>query len=270
MRAVRRLPLLTLVTVVVSIVAVLAADRHVDRGGQIALGLLTALVLATLLVFQPATVRLQTLAVVGFATMGEVIGSLVWGLYGYRLHNLPAFVPPGHGLVYLAGLSLATLLTRRSGALLLAAGAVAVAWGVAGITVLPTPDASGTMGCAFLVGVLLLTRRSVYAGVFVVVVALELYGTVIGTWSWEPAVPGLGLTQGNPPSGVASGYVVFDVLALALVARAGSTVRLLQSRRPRRVSLSTTEPARMTSRAESTLPQTSQSKNPRALPSPST
>jgi hypothetical protein len=270
MHWVRRLPLLTLVTVVTSIVAVLAADRHVGRGGQLSLGVLTALVLAVLLVFQPRTVRLQTLAVVGFATIGEIIGSLVWGLYGYRLHNLPAFVPPGHGLVYLAGLSLATLLTRRSRALLVAAGAVAVTWGVLGITVLPTPDASGTMGCAFLVGVLLVTRRTVYAGVFVVVVALELYGTAIGTWAWEPVVPGLGLTQGNPPSGVASGYVVFDVLAIALVSRASAALDLIQSRRPRRVSASTAEPARMSSRAESTLPQTSQSRKPRALPSPST
>jgi hypothetical protein len=270
MRVVRRLPLLTLVTVVTSIVAVLAADRHVERGGQLGLGVLTALVLAVLLVFQPRTVRLQTLAVVGFATIGEVIGSLVWGLYGYRLHNLPAFVPPGHGLVYLAGLSLATLLTRRSSGLLLAAGVVAVTWGVAGITVLPTPDASGTMGCAFLLAVLLVTRRTVYAGVFVVVVALELYGTAIGTWAWQPVVPGLGLTQGNPPSGVASGYVVFDVLALALVPQAGSALALIQSRRPRKVFASTAEPARMSSRAESTLSHTSQSRNPRALPSPST
>ena len=270
MHRVRRLPLLTLVTVVTSIVAVLAADRHVGRGGQLGLGVLTALVLATLLVFQPRTVRLQTLAVVGFATIGEVIGSLVWGLYGYRLHNLPAFVPPGHGLVYLAGLSLATLLTRRSSALLLAAGAVAVTWGVAGITVLPTPDASGTMGCAFLIAVLLVTRRAVYAGVFIVVVALELYGTAIGTWAWQPVVPGLALTQGNPPSGVASGYVVFDVLALALVSRGGLALALIQSRRLRRVSVSTAEPARMSSRAESTLPHTSQSRKPRALPSPST
>ena len=270
MQRVLRLHLLTLVTVVTSIVAVLAADRHVERGGQLGLGVFTALVLAVLLVFQPRTVRLQTLAVVGFATIGEVIGSLVWGLYGYRLHNLPAFVPPGHGLVYLAGLSLATLLTRRSSALLLAAAAVAVTWGVAGITVLPTPDASGTMGCAFLVAVLLVTRRAVYAGVFVVVVALELYGTAIGTWAWEPVVPGLGLTQGNPPSGVASGYVVFDVLALALVSRSGLALARIQSIRPRSVSASTVEPARMSSRAESTLPHTSQSRNPRALPSPST
>ena len=49
---------------------------------------------------------------------------------------------------------------------------------------------------------------------FVVVAALELYGTSIGTWRWATELPGLGIAQGNPPSGVASGYVWFDVMAL--------------------------------------------------------
>jgi hypothetical protein len=56
---------------------------------------------------------------------------------------------------------------------------------------------------------------TVYCGVFVAVAALELYGTAIGTWRWAEVIPGLGLPDGNPPSGVASGYVLFDVLALA-------------------------------------------------------
>jgi hypothetical protein len=267
---VRSLPLVTLLVVSAWIAAVLALDEYLGQPGQLALGLFTASLLATLLALHPRRVRLQTLAVVGIATLGEIVGSLVWGLYHYRLDNLPAFVPPGHGLVYLAGLSLATLLARHSGALLLAAGGVAAAWGIAGVTVLPAPDVSGTMGCAFLVGVLLWSRRPVYAGVFVVVVALELYGTALGTWTWEPVVPGLSLSQGNPPSGVASGYVVFDVLALTLVARLGVAAGVLQSRRGRSTAASTTVPARISSRAASTLPQTSQSRNPRALPSPST
>jgi hypothetical protein len=193
-------------------------DRYVDGTQQFLLGLLTAAVLGVLLFFHPPPVRLQTLAVVGIATVGEVIGSLIWGLYTYRLDNLPAFVPPGHGLVYLAGLSLATLVARRPVTLLVVAGAGAVGWGVAGLTVLPTADASGALGCAFLVAVLVWTRRPVYAGVFLAVAALELYGTAIGTWTWQAVVPGLGLPQGNPPSGAASGYIVFDVLALALTA----------------------------------------------------
>jgi hypothetical protein len=57
-------------------------------------------------------------------------------------------------------------------------------------------------------------NRAVYAGVFLVVAALELYGTAIGTWRWGRELPGLGIPDGNPPSGVASGYVWFDVMAL--------------------------------------------------------
>ena len=56
--------------------------------------------------------------------------------------------------------------------------------------------------------------RAAYAGVFLVVGALELYGTSIGTWRWAAELPGLGIPDGNPPSGVASGYVWFDVMAL--------------------------------------------------------
>src|SRR5262245_44125775 len=265
-----RLPSATLVVVTAWIGVTLFVDQHVGYGGQLVLGIATAGVLAALLTLQPRTVRLQTLAVVGIATVGEVIGSLVWGLYHYRLDNLPAFVPSGHGLVYLGGLSLAALVAGRSRALLLVAATTAAMWGLAGITVLPSADASGTMGCAFLIGVLAWTRRPVYAGVFMVVMALELYGTALGTWTWESTVPGLRLSQGNPPSGVASGYVVFDVLAIALVARAGWALALIQSSSGRRTSVSTTVPERISSRAESTLPQTSQSRNPRALPSPST
>ncbi len=270
MQSVRRLPLVTLFVVAAWTVGGLVVDRHVGHTGQLALGVFTVGVLAVLLALHPTTVRMQTLAVVVIATLGELIGSLVWGLYGYRLENLPAFVPPGHGLVYLAGLSLAALLAKRTNALLFAAGVVAATWGIAGVTVLPMPDVSGTIGCAFLIGVLVWTRRPVYAGVFMVVVALELYGTALGTWTWQPAVPGIGLSQGNPPSGVASGYVVFDILALTLVARLSVAAAALQSRRGRRSSAPTTVPARISSRAESTLPHASHSRNPRALPSPST
>jgi hypothetical protein len=267
---VRRLPHVTLAVVSVWTLGGLLGDRYVGHGGQLALGVLTVGVLVTLLALHPVTVRLQTLAVVAIATIGEVVGSIVWGLYTYRLENLPAFVPPGHGLVYLAGLSLASLVGARTPVLLVAAGAVAATWGIAGVTVLPAPDVSGTIGCAFLIGVLIWSRRPVYAGVFIVVVGLELYGTALGTWAWEPTVPGLGLSQGNPPSGVASGYVVFDVLAIALVARLAGAREALQSMRARRSAAATVAPARISSRAESTLPHASQSRNPRALPSPST
>ena len=267
---VRRLPAVTLAVVAVWTIGALWLDQHLDRTGQLALGVFTACVLAALLAFQPAAVRLQTLAVVGIATVGEVIGSIVWGVYTYRLENLPTFVPPGHGLMYLAGMSLATVVARRPAILLWVAIAGASLWALLGLTVLPATDVSGAVGCTFLVVVLLTTRRSVYAGVFLVVALLEIYGTVLGTWTWHGVVPGLGIPQGNPPSGAASGYVVFDVLALALVARLGGVAAAIQSRKTRSDSGLTRVPARMSPRASSTLPHTSQSSAPFALSSSST
>jgi hypothetical protein len=41
----------------------------------------------------------------------------------------------------------------------------------------------------------------------------------MGTWTWVPVWPGIGLPAGNPPSGVAAGYCAFDALALRLAPR---------------------------------------------------
>ena len=80
---------------------------------------------------------------------------------------------------------------------------------------LPHRDVAGAIGVPLLLVFLWRSRnRALYASVFLVVAALELYGTAIGTWRWAPELPGLGLPDGNPPSGVASGYVWFDVMAL--------------------------------------------------------
>ncbi|MGZ4425953.1 MAG: hypothetical protein ACXVZK_14965, partial [Gaiellaceae bacterium] len=75
------------------------------------------------------------------------------------------------------------------------------------------------------------TNRALYASVFLVVASLELYGTAIGTWRWAPRVPGLGISDGNPPSGVASGYVWFDVMALLFAPWALAAVRTWPLRR---------------------------------------
>jgi hypothetical protein len=233
-----RRAVVTLSTIAIWIVGGLWIDSQVGWTGQVALGILTACFLAGLLAIHSPAVRLQTLGVVMFATLGEVVGSLIWGLYDYRLENLPAYVPPGHGLIYLAGFSLATLCKSRPNRLLGAASLGAAAWGIAGLTVLPAADVAGAIGCTFLVLVLLTTRRPVYAGVFLVVAVLELYGTALGTWTWASSVPGLGLSQGNPPSGVASGYVVFDVLALALAARLTAFASPIAAARSRAQSIS--------------------------------
>jgi hypothetical protein len=195
----------------------LALDHYASYPEQLALGVLTWFVLFAALSRVPVERRAQALGVVAFATIGEVTGSLLWGVYHYRLHNLPLFVPPAHGLVYLTGLSLATALARHTRALVAAAAAAAATWGLLGLAVLPRRDVAGAFGVPLLLLFLWRGRnRAIYAAVFLVVASLELYGTAIGTWHWARELPGLGIPDGNPPSGVASGYVWFDVMALLI------------------------------------------------------
>jgi hypothetical protein len=199
----------------VFLAALLAVDTQVGRGGEIVLGAVTVAALLFACRRLDGARRAQTLGVVLFASIGEVTGSLLWGVYRYRLHNLPPFIPPAHGLVYLCGIALAGALPRR--ALVAAASAASIAWGVAGLTMLPRLDVAGAFGVPLLCAFLWRSgARATYAAVFVVVAALELYGTAIGTWRWAPSLPGLGIPDGNPPSGAASGYVWFDVMALAV------------------------------------------------------
>jgi hypothetical protein len=212
--------------------ALLAADHFASFHEQLGLGALTWCVLILALRRVPLERRAQALGVVCFATVGEFSGSILWGVYHYRLHNLPMFVPPAHGLVYLTGLSLALVFRDRTRLLVTVAATAAATWAVLGLTVLPRLDVAGAVGVPLLLLFLWRSRnRSIYAGVFLVVAALELYGTAIGTWRWAATLPGLGIPDGNPPSGVASGYVWFDVMAMLV---APMLVKLLTVRTLRR------------------------------------
>jgi hypothetical protein len=218
--------------VVAFFLAVFRIDVAVGLHGQLILGAATWLVfLAALKPLTPEG-RMRALLVVVAATCMEVLGSIVWGVYTYRLGNLPLFVPPGHGLVYLTGLSLTQtrLVSRHQRAFLAAVGALAVVWAVAGLTVLPRTDASGALGMAvFLVFLVRGRVPALYGAVFLVVAVLEISGTALGVWAWKDVVPGLQLPSGNPPSGAASGYVLFDIVAIAVTAR---LLQLFQARRP--------------------------------------
>jgi hypothetical protein len=198
---------------------VLWLDRYVDERQQLLLGATTWAVLLLACRGLPPERLAQVALVVCVATCTEVVGSILWGVYEYRLGNLPAFVPPGHGLVYLTGLRLSecAFVRRRPRPFVLCVLGLSLAWTVAGLTVLPRLDVAGALGAVTFAACLLWGRApAIYAGVFVAVAALEWYGTAVGTWRWAEAIPGLGIPDGNPPSGVASGYVLFDVIALAL------------------------------------------------------
>jgi hypothetical protein len=197
----------------------LALDHYADLGAQMLLALCTWVFLGIAFVYLTPMERAQTSVVVVVATCAEIIGSVIWGVYVYRLGNLPLFVPPGHGFVYLTGLRISQTgwALRHGRALVRIAMAGVALWALLGLVALGRVDAAGAFGATVLLLFLWRGRApTVYAGVFLAVAFLEIYGTAVGTWQWAAEVPGLGVPDGNPPSGAASGYVFFDIAAIAL------------------------------------------------------
>jgi hypothetical protein len=196
---------------------VLVVDSEGSRTTQALLGVATWIVLLGALRACDPLVRTQTLVVVAFATVVEYTFSPGLEAYVYRFDNVPAYVPPGHGLVYLSAFALghSPWVRRR---LRVACVVVLVPlglWAAHGLLVADRPDALGAVWFACLVGFVLWgPSREVYVGAAVVVTWLELAGTELGTWVWQSEDPLGWLSIGNPPSGAAGGYGWFDLVAL--------------------------------------------------------
>jgi hypothetical protein len=217
---------------------VLLLDRGAGIWEQRALGVGTWLLLALLVSRETPLVRAQVAVVVAFATVVEYTFSPFLEVYVYRLGNVPAFVPPGHGLVYLCALAIGrSAWVHRRTAVLVAGtvvlGGLYAGWG---LLVAARPDALGAFWYLCLLGFLAWGRsRTLYVGAFLVVTYLELLGTWLGTWAWQTHDPTGLVTIGNPPSGAAGGYGWFDLAAvLAAPALLAATARLRLRARPHR------------------------------------
>jgi hypothetical protein len=235
---VRRHRNLLIVTVVMTwLAAVLVLDHGIGWGPiapveQRLLGVGTWLILFALLAREPLRIRAQVGVVVGFATLVEYTFSYLLHVYVYRLDNVPWYVPPGHGLVYLGALAIgrSTLVMRRPRAYIAATMAVCGCYAGWGLFLSARQDVLGVLWFGCLVFFLLRARQpTVFVGAFVVVTYLELLGTHLGAWTWQTKEPIMDLiTMGNPPSGAAGGYGFFDAAALALAPWIESLVRRRQ------------------------------------------
>jgi hypothetical protein len=196
---------------------VLWVDQDGDRAAQRLLGLGTWAVLLLALRWVSPMVRAQTAVVVAFATVVEYVFSQGLEVYVYRFDNVPAYVPPGHGLVYLSAFALghAPFVARRLPAAVALVLVGLGGWAAHGLLVAERPDALGAVWFVCLAGFLMWgPSREVYVGAAVVVTWLELLGTRLGTWTWQVEDPVGWLSIGNPPSGAAGGYGWFDLAGL--------------------------------------------------------
>lgn len=197
-----------------TVVLLLDADGGIwlQRG----LGVLTWVVLLVALSRVSPLVRAQTGVVVVFATVIEYLCSPYLEIYLYRFENVPAYVPPGHGLVYLSAYALGhALWVARHQRLCIAAVVVGLGSWATWAVLQPHPD---TLGMMWFVCLLVFLwkgpSREVYLGAAVVVTWLEIAGTELGNWVWQPQDPFGWVAIGNPPTGAAGGYGWFDLAGL--------------------------------------------------------
>ena len=201
------------------ITVVLLLDSDGGRWLQRGLGAITWLLLVGLLARETRLVRVQTAVVVVFATMVEYTFSPLLEVYTYRFDNVPMYVPPGHGLVYLAALAIGrtAFVRAHSRSCTIAALTGVGAYAAYGMLIADRHDVLGAFWFVCLAGFLLFgPSQGLYVGAAVVVTYLEIVGTHLGTWTWQESDPMGIVSIGNPPSGAAGGYGWFDLAALLI------------------------------------------------------
>ncbi len=199
-------------------VAMLVADGIFGGlGPQLGLGVVAFGVLWALSHRAEGMQRLHLWICVPIATGFEAIGSLVWGGYRYRLHNIPLYVPPGHALVYLFGITAVTLpvFERYGSRVRHTVLAICAIWTVAGVTVLQPLtgrfDVQGALLLPLFAWCILRSGRGdLFAAIWLATMTIEVVGTWAGDWTWSAHAPWTHISSGNPPSAIAAGYAVID------------------------------------------------------------
>jgi hypothetical protein len=178
------------------------------------------MILAFAWIYRGAPPRLRALMKDGvfIATAGEVLFSLGFGMYEYRLQNLPLYVPPGHSLLYAAVYYFVrepfVVRSRRA----IAVAMLALSLLYAAYWLLAYQDLYGALCTAL--AVVLIARdphsRLFFLTMFLFVGFLEQVGSRFDCWYWHPVAFDrfAWLPSGNPPSGISVFYFGFDVVCL--------------------------------------------------------
>jgi hypothetical protein len=214
-------------------------DGNASRFGQYLLGACAWTILCALLYGEKLEVRLQVAVAILAATACEYTFAPTYHIYTYRFDNVPAYVPPGHGMVYLTAVAMGrsdwfVRWQHWITALVFLGGGAWALWGVTGAL---RPDQGGAVLFVVFMGFVLAGRSPrVYLGAYFITTFLELWGTHWGTWAWAVIWPSWGnLPQANPPSGIAAGYCFLDAVALTCAPALGRLLHVVQKllKRPR-------------------------------------
>ncbi len=152
--------------------------------------------------------RVEMLAVLAIATPLELFASETWRLYEYREGLMPLFVPPGHWFLLYLGRRISLRLSARwtwPATLVMVPLVVGLAW--------TGTDTSGiALFLIFLAFVQWGPDPRLYVTMVWLALAMELWGTHLGNWTWAHEVPWTSLTTANPPLLCGVFYAFGDML----------------------------------------------------------
>ena len=159
--------------------------------------------------------RIEMIAVVALATPMELFFSEVWLIYEYQRDFMPLFVPAGHYFLFDLGRRAAIKMRTEMALPLLLPFVPLVAYGAW--------TGGDTSGVVMLLLVLAFTKWGpqprLYAAMAWAALAMEIWGTFLGNWTWAREVPWTNLTAWNPPLLVGAFYCFGDLLVNLCVAK---------------------------------------------------
>lgn len=205
-------------TVVPLVLVTLGLGIALDAGGawwaQPLVSAATWAVLGWIMAYAGSQERRELAACVVLATLGELFLKDVWGLYEYRLLNLPLFIPPGHAIVYAAAARMSRAAPAWLPAAVVALFGAYVTYGAW--------QGFDTFGAAWFMAFAAYVRFSanprLCATLFVFALAIEWYGTSLAGWRYVSVEPWFGLTTTNPPVWIGAVYCTLESLVRAAVA----------------------------------------------------
>ncbi|MEK7594111.1 MAG: hypothetical protein AAB436_00540 [Patescibacteria group bacterium] len=212
-------PLLWTVSVLGLIIFCFALDHFANLYTQWLLAVIGWWVLLSALSIMKRSERQLVMILVIVATIVEFTASLGFNWYSYRLGNIPPWIPPAHGIVFLTALvwSKSAYAKAHEHSLKLIVTVLAISYSVFGL-VTNNDVAGASFGLFFLCWLWFTGKSRFYSMLWVLVCYLEIMGVTMGAWNWAPTLPLTQIHEGNPPTGIVGGYGLFDLATFAIAA----------------------------------------------------
>lgn len=201
------------------LVALGADSRHLlamGVNGQLFSNIAGPLYLLVLLHVLRPDQRLMALLFVPFSAIGEYIFSLIFHLYQYKFGSVPFYVPFGHAILFSTGLLIADLPFVQTHAQRVSQVLLAVHLCLFSAALLLFHDTlSALFGALFAIILWRKGARPFYLLMGILVLYIEVVGTFLGCWVWNPT-PWGELHTTNPPVGAFVCYVIADLVVMKM------------------------------------------------------